>query len=196
MTTEEAIRVYSEEYRGEHTAPASEYGASLDMAGGHGVYPEDIYSYKAVQYYGDGTPFDSESISVIQSARNKPNSGVKVYRAVPKVITKEERINKYLQDQKYIMKHGKLPPHADNPNMDRSEYYEWTIDKIEWLKQQPDTDEARIKINSGDWVTISKGYAREHGKNLGNFRILTKTVMAKQLFTDGNSIHEWGYHIV
>lgn len=47
----------------------------------------------------------------------------------------------------------------------------------------------------GDWVTINKKYAVQHGKsNLdGNYMILTKTVPAKYLYTDGNSIHEWGY---
>ena len=54
-----------------------------------------------------------------------------------------------------------------------------------------------FKINSGDWVTINKEYAIEHGKsNLRNkYKIIQKTVLASQLYTDGNSIHEWGYDI-
>ena len=52
------------------------------------------------------------------------------------------------------------------------------------------------KINAGDWVTPSRSYAKEHGEgNLNNkFKIISKTVPAKHLHTDGNSIHEWGYH--
>ena len=50
-------------------------------------------------------------------------------------------------------------------------------------------------INNGDLVTLTKQYAIEHGKsNLnGNYRLLSKTVPVKHIFTDGNSIHEFGY---
>ena len=51
------------------------------------------------------------------------------------------------------------------------------------------------KINKGDWVTISKEYAKDHGiSNLnGKYKIISKSVAARDLFTDGNSIVEWGY---
>ena len=50
-------------------------------------------------------------------------------------------------------------------------------------------------INSGDWVTITKQYAIEHGENRfdGDYKLLSKKVKAKDLATDGNSIHEQGY---
>lgn len=50
-------------------------------------------------------------------------------------------------------------------------------------------------IHPGDWVTINKNYARDHGEGRleGNYTILTKIVSAKDLYTDGNSIHEFGY---
>ena len=50
-------------------------------------------------------------------------------------------------------------------------------------------------INSGDWVTIYRPYAKEHGMSSlrGKYKILSMTVPAKNLFTDGNSIYEWGY---
>ena len=48
-------------------------------------------------------------------------------------------------------------------------------------------------INPGDWVTASKEYAIQHGKGLGKYKVLTKIVPAKTLFTNGDSIHEWGY---
>lgn len=50
-------------------------------------------------------------------------------------------------------------------------------------------------INPGDWVTINKEYAKQHGESAldGNYKIVSKTVTAKDIFTDGNSIHEWGY---
>ena len=46
-------------------------------------------------------------------------------------------------------------------------------------------------------VTINPMYAKIHGQsNLNNkLTVSTKTVSAKQLYTDGNSIHEWRYVI-
>ena len=50
-------------------------------------------------------------------------------------------------------------------------------------------------IRPGDWVTINKNYAREHGEGTlqGKYRIISKVTSAKNLYTDGNSIHEFGY---
>lgn len=50
-------------------------------------------------------------------------------------------------------------------------------------------------INEGDWVTINRRYAREHGEStlLGDYKILKKTVRARDLHTNGDSFHEWGY---
>jgi hypothetical protein len=48
-------------------------------------------------------------------------------------------------------------------------------------------------INPGDWVTASREYATQHGKGLGKYKLLSKIVTAKTLFTNGDSIHEWGY---
>ncbi len=52
------------------------------------------------------------------------------------------------------------------------------------------------KINHGDWVAIHKGYAHDHGKSHlnNNYKVISKAVHARDIFTDGNSIHEWGYH--
>lgn len=50
-------------------------------------------------------------------------------------------------------------------------------------------------INPGDWVTTSKAYANDHGDASlgGTFDVLEMMVPARQLATDGNSIHEWGW---
>lgn len=49
-------------------------------------------------------------------------------------------------------------------------------------------------INSGDWVTISKQYAIDHGEGMPEgYKILETKVLAKRLFTNGDSILEWGY---
>jgi hypothetical protein len=130
------------EYKGEHTAPMKDGGAPLWKAN-DGIYPDDIYSSMAERYYGDyggGHPMDRESISIIQSMKGKPDKQVRVYRAIPKGISKPS-------------------------------------------------------INTGDWVTISKRYAKAHGEGAlnGEYRIVSKLVSARDIFTDGNSIHEWGY---
>jgi hypothetical protein len=82
---------------------------------------------------------DMESLFKAQLYRNKPNSSVSIFRAVP------EHVN---------------------------------------------------EINPQDWVTLSPMYAKLHGESRlgGKYKVLKKTVKAKELWTAGDSIHEWGYH--
>lgn len=51
-------------------------------------------------------------------------------------------------------------------------------------------------INPGDWVTLSKGYAKNHGDSVleKNYDVLSKKVKASELYTNADSIHEFGYH--
>ena len=49
------------------------------------------------------------------------------------------------------------------------------------------------EINPGDWVATTREYALDHLGDEKNWHILTKKVKAKDIATDGNSIHEWGY---
>ncbi|MBK8168161.1 MAG: hypothetical protein IPK64_19615 [bacterium] len=50
------------------------------------------------------------------------------------------------------------------------------------------------KINPGDWVTISKKYAEMHGDRFDEgSKIISMQVAASDIFTNGDSIHEWGY---
>ena len=105
------------------------------------MYPEDVYSRNAVQYYGTGdTKLDKESFALAQRMRNKPEEMVDIYRAVP--------------------------------------------------------NEADIStINPGDWVTINPNYAKQHGEsNLPEgYKILQQKVPAKSVWTNADSIHEYGY---
>lgn len=131
----------NEDYRMEHQSPGREGNAPLsDLTGDGNIYPEDVYSNKAVQYYGTGdNVMDKQSFTKAKSYRGKPDAIVEVYRAVPKGVS--------------------------------------------------DT------INPGDWVTINRNYAKEHGESYfdGNYDILSKKVRARDIFTNGDSIHEWGY---
>jgi hypothetical protein len=132
-------KILENEYKGSHKAPNKFRGAPLhDLTQ---IYPDDIYSNKAVAYYGDrATDYsDRLSISIMQSTKDKPEANVKIYRAVP--------------------------------------------------------SNAQCDINASDWVTINKQYAVTHGERTlgGDYKIITKVVPAKHLYTDANSIHEFGY---
>jgi hypothetical protein len=184
----------AEDYRGNHEAPTKERGASLDNI--TGIYPDDIYGPDAARNYGSGEGrIDFESIAVIQTSKGRPNKQIKIYRAIPSVITTKDKINDIENQKKYMLRHGKVPPNI-NTKLDRSAYYDKISNDLDKLTLLPITNEPALRINPGDWVTINKSYAIEHGKsNLrGNYRILSKTVPAKTLFTTGDSIHEWGYN--
>lgn len=132
-----------DDYRGSHKAPSPEFGAPLhDLTGGGQMYPADVYSSKAVQYYGTGYPkADKEAFYLARMVKGNPNAEVTMYRAVPK--SKEIK-----------------------------------------------------EINAGDWVTLSKDYAKTHGESVlkGDYKIVSKKVKAKELWTNADSIHEFGYH--
>lgn len=129
-------------YRSSHTAPNREFGAPLhDLTGGGQMYPADVYSPKATQYYGTGYPIaDKQAFDLARRVRGNPEAEVTMYRAVPK-----------------------------DPNI--------------------------ASINPGDWVTLSKDYAKTHGESalLGKYKIISQKVKAKDLWTNADSIHEFGY---
>jgi len=79
---------------------------------------------------------------------------------------------------------------------------------IQSLKGKPDAEVTVYRsvlpgdpqeILPGDWVSITKEYAQSHGESVlegmekGKPIILSKKVKAKDLFTDANSLQEWGY---
>jgi len=49
-------------------------------------------------------------------------------------------------------------------------------------------------INTGDWVTLSKEYAKEHAQSMGNGVVLRTSSPARHLHTEGNDLQEWAYH--
>ncbi len=51
-------------------------------------------------------------------------------------------------------------------------------------------------IVPGDWVTNVRQYAKEHGESNipDGYKIISKTVTAKDIYTSGDSWLEWGYH--
>lgn len=137
----DAAKAPDTSYRSTHTAPGPHFGAPLhDLTGGGQMYPSDVYSPKAAQFYGTGYPeADREAFALANRVRGNPNAEVTMYRAVPKNV-------------------------AD--------------------------------INEGDWVSLSKQYAKNHGESvLGkDYRVIGKKVKAKDLYTNADSIHEFGYY--
>ena len=196
----------SEDYRGTHQSPDREGGAPLyDMTI---IYPDDIYSNDAVRYYGHGESFDMESISIIDSAKGRPNLSIMIYRAVPDVNAEVNvEIKSLSKILSYYRQFGFFPMNTEIVHELEEKYpierYEYDQQqqmilgdiesKINELSGQLRSD---LKINEGDWVTISRSYAKEHGEStlMGSYKIISKRVKAKDIFTDGNSIHEWGYY--
>ena len=82
-------------------------------------------------------------------------------------------------------------------------YSKEAIDIIQKAKDNPNMDITIYRavpkgltndINQGDWVTIVKGYAQTHGEGplKGDYDILEGKVKAKDLYTEGNNIYEYG----
>jgi hypothetical protein len=102
--------------------------------------------------------------------------------------------------------------YPDSPSDRNFERYYGTGDKIsdresiQVMKQMENNPDQEItiyraapegtSINEGDWITLSKNYATEHGEAHldGNYVILEQKVKAKDVFTNGDSINEWGYY--
>lgn len=184
-----------EDYRGQHTAPMKDSGAPLnDVTGGGSIYPEDIYGPNGVRYYGDGSPMDNSSFAIVRQFKNKPDATVTIYRAIPSELTNAEKLAKLEKDMAAYMKRNKLP--EDAFTSDGNKWYDWAYEEKKKLLDAPE-EEKRItpKINVGDWVTINRDYAKEHGQSAlqGNYKIISKKVKASEIYTNGDSIHEWGY---
>jgi hypothetical protein len=182
------------DYKGEHQAPHGSDGYSSPIHEMTNTYGEDIYTSNAARYFGTGEPYDQLAVSIIQSLRNKPNASVTIYRAIPKVLTISEKIAELQNHQAYILKYGKLPKGVENWQ-NRSEYFEYASEELERLKKSPKQDEVLNKINDGDWITTVRQYAVDHGKSHlnGKYKILSKTVKAKNVYGNGDSIFEFGY---
>jgi hypothetical protein len=174
------------DYRMEHTAPSEKDSPLYDMTLNN-IFPKSIYEELGKGYYGDAS-----LERYIYSFKNKKYKKLKIYRAVP--LTNEEIEIKKIKKQitpliiEYWEKLILSPKEIEERQIKISNYN----DQIKSLKK---LNKSITKINSGDWVTLTLSYAKEHGESNLNedFKILTKTVAAKNVFNDGNSLEEWGY---
>lgn len=57
-------------------------------------------------------------------------------------------------------------------------------------------DANQMVFNPGDWITVSKQYAMEHGEGTlgGNYKIVSQKVPAAHITTNADSILEQGYY--
>lgn len=189
------------DYRGAHRAPTKRDGAPLHDVSG--VYPDDIYTLPlttAARYYGHAVPADTTAMSIIQRLHHNPHATVKVYRAVPDlnrgVKEKLTTLGRYFA---YVNRYG-FPPMNDalastlwaRAGYDPDKFFDAVRRMIADLER---TLKTPMQIARGDWVTTVRTYAVDHGDGAlrGSYTILSKTVPAKHLFTDGNSIYEFGY---
>ena len=208
-----------EEYVGQHEAPTKEDNSPLYNVSLNGSFPKDFYTGHASDYRAY-EPYDNESINIILKYHNRTTRPITIYRAIPdfnyEVDDKIKQLNNALS---YYYTYNFFPM-TDVKNSGRFKYF-YIIDnqyektpqakkkglsydgykkqEVEYIEKEIDNlgKERKPKpiINKGDWVSINKKYAMDHGRsNLnGKYKILSKTVRADQIWTDGNSIHEWGY---
>ena len=87
-----------------------------------------------------------------------------------------------------------------DPAMDKA-----TIKILNEVKQNPDSlvtiyravpSDVDDAINAGDWITINKDYAKSHGESAlnGDYKIIEQQARAGDIFTNGDSLHEQGWH--
>jgi len=204
---EEINKIVNEnDYVGQHSAPHRESNSPMyDLTD---IYGDDIYNNNAARYfkhYGDNR--DYGAINTIQSAKDKPNKPIKIYRAVPDINYDDNLklkefcdIISYYHKYKFFRMGNEIIDSLDKKydNFDYDDKMKHIFDNIN--RQFDEIYSNKIKqlpINNGDWVTIDINYAKEHGiSNLNNkFKIVSKTVPARYLYTDGNDIFEWGYNV-
>ena len=82
-----------------------------------------------------------------------------------------------------------------------SSYDGKAINIIKAMKGNPDKEitiyravpKSITEINNSDWITTTKEYAQDHMKGEKGWHVISKKVKAKDIASDGNSIHEFGY---
>jgi len=104
------------DYRMQHQPRTVEEGGARldDITGGGQVFPDDVYSSKGFEYYGDSTSeANLESYNIIKSVRNKPDEEITIYRAVPKGVTDINEGDWVTLSQKYAQDHAESGYGAD-----------------------------------------------------------------------------------
>lgn len=90
----------------------------------------------------------------------------------------------------------------DNPSQysgfSREQFFRETVQQIRSAKGNPEAEITIYRattsdsINSGDWVTLSRGYAEQYLDD-ESFKVVTKRVKAKDVLWPGDDLMEFGY---
>ena len=157
------------------------------------MYPKDYYD-RWYEYARD----EKDAALIVNGYRNKPNKPITIYRAVPYQQTKEDLLADLQKAQAQWLKRAKPHPAFESEfhKLGAKKYYEWLGDEEEKVKKSDKEVKNISEINPGDWVTTVRKYADSHGKaHLQNkYRILSKTVTAKEIFTNGDSLCEFSWN--
>ncbi|WP_231738062.1 hypothetical protein [Myroides odoratus] len=92
-------------YKNKHEAPGKNDTPIHDLSS---VYGEDIYSNQAHYYYGDkiSSEMDKKTLSILKDIKDKPNSTITVYRAVPKGVSEINSGDWVSINKEYAIGHG------------------------------------------------------------------------------------------
>ena len=197
------------DYVGEHMAPLKDSGAPLHnlTANDNAIYPDDVYSSRAADYYGSGEPEDAQIFRMARYLKDKPLEKVSMYRAIPdpnydisKQVKELEKIGLYknkfgfFPNQNSIVDELYSKHNVDGVSYDQAQKN--MLDEVYSRIAELDSKKQKTPgINHGDWVALDRKYAKEHGESAlnGKYKIVSKKAPAKQLFTNGDSIREWGW---
>lgn len=212
---EEYNKIISEDdYKGWHKAPKRTDDVGSPLYDVREIFGKDIYDHssKELAKYGSGHSYDQLLASMILSYKDKPNKTIKIYRAIPDFnkeykdkIKDLKMILSYYNKFKFYPPRNKYKKYADivdqyeniikneNNNIEYNELKYIIYNRIVNEISEIDSKKQKYIIEKGDWVTIIKEYAIEHGKTqFDNYIILSKTVKASEIFTEGY-MEEWGY---
>jgi hypothetical protein len=186
------------DYRVGHEAPDKTSGVPIhDMSD---FYPEDFYNWDGYKRYPAGFDYDQKSHMILRNLRNKPHSKVKIYRSIPRIeIPDPKDMYAYLMkkgDRAFEKKYG-ISDEEFRAKYPESPELKWEKGVgVYWVFPESFNVEKPVyTINPGDWVTLAREYAKQHGEsNLNNnYKILSKIVPAKHVYTTADSLHEFGY---
>jgi hypothetical protein len=165
------------------------------------------YQYAPEKYGLDINPDDAIISTQHPRSINTPTeefeyrgSHTAPYRTEDATTAPAHEMNRTYPDDIYSPEGYRYYGHGgDDTKMDKD-----TISILQAAKGNPDypitiyravpKEFANEDIYAGDWVTPNIDYAKSHGRRFDNgFHIIEKQVPAKHIWTEGNSIHEFGY---
>lgn len=101
-------------------------------------------------------------------------------------------------DDVYTHPHHYTYEDADRRSMAKAHSLRGKPDSMVRIYRALPPEHAHEGIHPGDWVSIDRAYAVQHGKHPDDpkqdWPVVSARVPAKHVYTNGDSISEWGYH--